>query len=237
MQGDGPAIPGPQILIVEDDAHLSRALSLSLEAEGYRVVTAETSQRALEEVKTRSPEVILLDLGLPDGDGLALIPLLRANTNSPILVVTARMEEGQKVSALDGGANDYLTKPVAAAEFRARIRAALRTQARGSLPAPIVLFGVYKLDLQARRFWRGAREISLSATEYKLLAALARHANEVVTTATLLKETWGTAYQLHSDYLRVYMHSLRQKIEKDPARPRHLINHVGLGYSLRTLEQ
>jgi two-component system, OmpR family, KDP operon response regulator KdpE len=226
---------GPTILIVEDDRKMIRVFAASLETEGYRVFNADTGQRALEEVRTRNPDLILLDLGLPDMDGLAVVPQIRANTTAPIIVVSAREQESDKVKALDAGANDYLTKPFSVPELLARIRVGLRSRAQvGDTAETVVTFGDFRLDLEGRRLTRGDRQIRLSPTELKLLATLARHADEVVTTNTLLKEAWGSAYRTRNGYVRVYMHALRRKIENDPTRPEYLINESGLGYRLRT---
>jgi two-component system KDP operon response regulator KdpE len=228
---------GRSILIVEDDRKILRVFLTSLEAEGYRVFDAGTGQRAIEEVRTRNPEAILLDLGLPDIDGLDLVPGIRSHTAAPIIVVSAREQEADKVKALDAGANDYLTKPFSVPELLARIRAALRSHVQvGEIPRTIISFGDYRLDLEGRTLSRGEAHIRLSATEFKLLATLARHADDVITTNALLKETWGSAHHGKSGYVRVYMHSLRQKLESDPTRPRYLINEAGLGYRLRTSE-
>ena len=225
------------MLIVEDDQKILRVYLTSLAAAGYLVVEANSGQRAIEEVRTRTPDVILLDLGLPDIDGLALVPTLRTNTTAPIIVVSAREQEADKVKALDEGANDYLTKPFSIPELLARIRVALRNRAQvGSTPRAIVAFGDYRLDLSGRRLLRKDHHVLLSATEFKLLATLARHPDEVVTTNALLKEAWGSAHQGKKGYVRVYMHALRQKIEADPTRPRYLVNEAGLGYRLNTTE-
>ena len=212
-----------------------RVATTSLEMEGYRVFEAGNGQRAIEEVRTRNPDVILLDLGLPDVDGLALVPQLRLHTTAPIIVVSAREQEADKVKALDAGANDYLTKPFSVPELLARVRVSIRSRARvGDTAATSVTFGDYTFEFQARRLLRGDRHVHLSPTEFKLLATLARHADEVVTTNALLKEAWGSAYRTRSGYVRVYMHSLRRKIEDNPTRPKYLVNESGLGYRLRT---
>jgi two-component system KDP operon response regulator KdpE len=226
------------ILAVEDDKNIARMLELTLAAEGYRVVEASTGQHAIEEVRTRNPDLILLDLGLPDVEGLALLADLRALTTSPIMVVSADHLERDKVQALDVGAADYLTKPFSTPELMARIRAGLRGRAHleGS-DATIVEFGDCVLDLQKRRLTRKGRSVRLSMTELKLLATLARHADQVVPTDTLLRETWGAAYKSREVYIRVYIHSLRRKIEEDPARPKYLVNEIGLGYRLRAAPQ
>lgn len=227
--------PNPSILIVEDDKKMIRVFATSLETAGYRVFDASSGQRAVEEVRTRNPDVVLLDLGLPDIDGLALVPQIRAHTTSPIIVVSAREQESDKVKALDAGANDYLTKPFSVPELLARIRVALRSHAHvGDTASTVVTFGEYTFDLEGRRLLRDDRPVHLSPTEFKLLATLARHADEVVTSNTLLKEAWGSAYRTRSGYVRVYMHSLRRKIESDPTRPKYLVNESGLGYRLHT---
>jgi two-component system KDP operon response regulator KdpE len=227
--------PNPTVLIVEDDRKMTRVFATSLEAEGYQVFDASTGQRALEEVRTRNPDIIVLDLGLPDVDGLALVPHLRKHTASPIIVVSARMQDADKVRALDAGADDYLTKPFSVPELLARLRVGLRSRARvGDTSESLLAFGDFVFDLKARSLKRGERSLHLSPTEFKLLATLARHADEVVTTGALLKETWGSAYRSKAGYVRVYMHALRRKIEDDPTRPRFLVSESGLGYRLRT---
>ncbi len=228
---------GPLILIVEDDRKMIRVFATSLETAGYRVLDAGTGQRAVEEVRTRNPDLVLLDLGLPDVDGLSIVPQIRVHSTAPIIVVSAREQESDKVKALDAGANDYLTKPFSVPELLARIRVGLRSRAHvGDTAETVVAFGDYRLDLGGRRLTRGDRPIRLSPTEFKLLATLARHADEVVTTNTLLKEAWGSAYRTRNGYVRVYMHALRRKIEDDPTHPRYLVNEAGLGYRLRTSE-
>jgi len=231
----GAVSNGNSVLIVEDDRKTLRVFATCLEAEGYSVTDAGSGHRAIEEVRTRNPDVILLDLGLPDIDGLALVPTIREHTATPIIVVSAREQDADKVKALDAGANDYLTKPFSVPELLARIRVALRSHAQvGSTPRTSIAFGDYHLDLVGRRLIHDDRQVTLSATEFKLLATLARHRDEVVTTATLLKETWGTAHQDKKGYVRVYMHSLRRKLESDPTRPRYLVNEAGFGYRLNT---
>jgi len=225
----------PAILVVEDDRNLTRVYSTVLEAEGYHTIEAGTGQRAIEEIRTRNPDLVLLDLGLPDVDGLTLVPSIRANSRAPIIVVSGRVRDLDKVTALDAGADDYLTKPFSAPELLARMRATLRTHAREEGgTATTVSFGDYVLDLVTRRLSRGESEVHLTQTEIKLLATLARHHDRLVTTQDLLKETWGTAYQGKQGYIRVYMHALRCKLEADPVNPRYLLNEAGLGYRLNT---
>jgi len=228
---------GPAILIVDDDRMMIRVFTASLETEGYRVFDANTGERGLAEVRTRNPDLVILDLGLPDVDGLAMVPRIRADTDAPIIVVSAREHELDKVKALDAGANDYLTKPFSVPELLARIRVGIRSRAQvGDTLETVVTFGDYQLDLRSRRLMRGERQVRLSATELKLLLTLARHADEVVTPNTLLKEAWGSGYRTRSGYVRVYMHALRRKIESEPTRPQYLVNEAGLGYRLRTSE-
>jgi two-component system KDP operon response regulator KdpE len=229
--------PRSRILAIEDDRHILRMLELSLAAAGYEVLQAPTGQRALEEARTRNPDLVLLDLGLPDVDGLSLVTELRKNTAAPIIVVSADHQQADKIKALDAGANDYLTKPFAIPELLARIRVGLRGWAHveGSAHATVT-FGDFTFDLQSRRLLKGRRQIRLSSVEVRLLATLARHANEIVTPNALLREAWGSAYAARTGYVRVYMHSLRRKIEKDPGRPQYLLNEIGLGYRLRTTD-
>jgi two-component system KDP operon response regulator KdpE len=226
---------GPAILVVEDDQNLTRVYSMALAAEGYRTFDAGTGQRAMEEVKTRNPDLVLLDLGLPDIDGLALVPTIRANSTAPIIIVSGHGRDLEKVRALDAGADDYLTKPFSVPELLARMRATLRNHARvDGGTATSVSFGVYVLDLATRRLSRGKSEVHLTLTEFKLLTTLARHCDRVVATSDLLRETWGSGYQGKNTYIRVYMHALRCKLESDPAYPKYILNEPGLGYRLNT---
>jgi two-component system KDP operon response regulator KdpE len=224
---------GALILAVEDDKNIAQMLELTLETGGYRVIEASTGQRAIEGLRTGGPDLILLDLGLPDVDGLSLLADLRALAPPPIIVVSADHLERDKIKALDAGANDYLTKPFSTPELMARIRAGLRSRSHVEGPDAIsVVFGECTLDIDRRRLTRNGRRVRLSATEFRLLATLARHADEIVAPDTLLKEAWGPAYRTREGYIRVYIHSLRQKIEEDPARPRYLVNETGVGYRL-----
>jgi len=230
---NGETCNGPVVLVVEDDRNLNRNLSMVLKADGYHTIDASTGQRAIEEVRTRNPDLILLDLGLPDFDGLAVVPMIRANSSAPIIVVSGRSDDSDKVRALDAGADDYLTKPFSVPELQARIRATLRNHARvldGT--ATTVEFGPYTFNLAARSLMRGDDRVHLSPTEFRLLGTLARHLDCLVATDVLLKETWGAAYRNRDDYVRVYMHALRRKLESDPTQPKHILNEAGLGYRL-----
>jgi two-component system KDP operon response regulator KdpE len=225
----------PLVLLIEDEPQMRRFLRTALTAHDYRLVEAVTAKEGLAQAASRNPDVILLDLGLPDRDGLDVTRELREWTGTPIIVLSARGREQDKVAALDIGADDYLTKPFGVEELLARMRVALRHAAlpAGGPPEPIFESGGLRMDLAERRVWRQGEEIHLTPTEYKLLATLARHAGKVLTHRQLLKEVWGTNYQSQSHYVRVYLAQLRQKIELDPARPRLLLTEPGVGYRLR----
>jgi two-component system, OmpR family, KDP operon response regulator KdpE len=223
------------VLVVEDEAQVMRFLRATLGAHGYRLAEAESGQQALLQATTRSPDLILLDLGLPDLDGVEVTRRLREWSATPIIVVSARGREDEKILALDAGADDYLTKPFGAGELLARMRVALRNAARAGAGAGETVFrtGDLAVDLAARRVSVGGREVHLTRTQYKLLTTLVRNAGKVVTHRQLLREVWGPGAVEQSHYLRVYMGQLRHKLEKDPARPRYLETETGVGYRLR----
>ena len=226
--------PGPLVLVVDDEPTMRRFLRPALEGQGYRVIEAASGSEALVSASTHNPDVVLLDLGLPDGDGVDVTRRLRAWSGAPIVVISARDQEADKVAALDAGADDYLTKPFGTGELMARLRVAQRHSARFRESGDVVFESEgLRVDLAARRVTRGQEEIHLTALEYKLLAALVRHAGKVVTHRQLLKEVWGPASVNETQYLRVYMAQLRHKIEKDPARPALLLTETGVGYRLR----
>jgi len=202
----------------------------ALEADGYRVFEAETVQRGAIEAGTRKPDLVVLDLGLPDGDGIELIRDVRGWSAIPIIVLSARTDEAQKVAALDAGADDYLVKPFGVAELLARVRVALRRRARGADDSPVVRFGTVAVDLPARRVTRDGADVHLTQLEFRLLSALVVHPGKVQTHRALLRDVWGPAYVDHSHYLRIYMGHLRQKLEADAAQPRHLLTETGVGY-------
>jgi two-component system KDP operon response regulator KdpE len=219
------------VLIVEDEKEIRRFVRHALETAGIRVHEAETLQRGLLEAGTRKPDLVILDLGLPDGDGRDFIRELRAWSTIPVIVLSARIEEADKVGALDAGADDYLTKPFGVGELLARVRAALRRHRRGvEDESPLVRFGEVMVDLANRRVTRGEEEVHLTQVEFRLLAMLLNHPGKVLTHRMLLREVWGPAYVEHSHYLRIYMGHLRRKLEADPARPRHLLTETGIGY-------
>lgn len=219
------------LLIVEDEKEIRRFVRQALEAEGYRVFEAENLQRGLIEAGTRKPDMVILDLGLPDGDGADFIRELRAWSGMPIVVLSARVEEHDKVAALDAGADDYLSKPFGVSELLARVRAALRRHARaGEELSPTVQFGAVIVDLAHRRVTKGNVEVHLTQIEFRLLAVLLSHPGKVLTHRHLLREVWGPPYVEHSHYLRIYMGHLRQKLEDNPTRPEHLITETGIGY-------
>ena len=222
------------ILVVDDEAAILRFLKPFLQAEGYAVLEARTGREALAMASSHEPEVILLDLGLPDMDGEEIIQALPPWSRARVIVVSARGREQDKVSALDLGASDYLTKPFSLAELAARIRALLRRGATADAPPPASYrFGDLSIDIEAHVVRLGDQEVHLTPTEFKMLAFLARHAGKVVTHGQLLKEVWGKHSQGQEHYVRIHVHKLRQKIEPDPARPRHLHTETGVGYRFK----
>lgn len=223
------------LLVIEDEPEIRRFLRASLPAHGYRLFEATTGRDGLAEAKARNPDLILLDLGLPDMDGAEVIRQVREWTATPIIVLSARDQERVKVAALDLGADDYVTKPFGLNELLARLRTALRHARRPDDGSTAALFtaGDVTVDLERRLVRRKDQEIRLTATEYKLLAALIKHAGKVLTHRQLLKEVWGPLRVEEAHYLRVYMRQLRNKLEANPAHPRHLVTEVGVGYRLR----
>jgi two-component system, OmpR family, KDP operon response regulator KdpE len=226
----------PVALIVEDEPQIRRFVRAALEAEVWQVHEAATQQRGLVEAGTRKPDLLVLDLGLPDGDGLDLIRAVRQWPSVPIVVLSARADETDKVEALDAGADDYLTKPFGVAELLARVRANLRRpRALGPEGADaVVRFGSVEVDSRSRVVRREGVEVHLTPIEYRLLALLLAHAGRVLTHRQLLREVWGPSHAEQPHYLRIYMGHLRQKLEADPAQPRHLLTETGVGYRLVT---
>jgi two-component system KDP operon response regulator KdpE len=224
-----------RVLVVDDEPQIRRFLRTSLSAHGYRLIEACCGREALTLAASEQPELLLLDLGLPDIDGWEVIRRLREWSTVPIIVLSARGEERSKIEALDAGADDYLTKPFGAGELLARMRVALRNAARlGEEPDPVFEAGELRVDLGARRVFAKGAEVRLTRTEYRLLATLVKHAGKVLTHRQLLREVWGPGSVDQSHYLRVYMGQLRHKLEKNPARPQRLLTETGVGYRLRT---
>jgi two-component system KDP operon response regulator KdpE len=221
----------PTVLVIDDELQIQRALRKILGENHYRVTTAGTGEEGLALAAANPPDVIILDLGLPDMDGTEVCEKLRAWTQIPILVLSARDDQRQKVIALDKGADDYLTKPFGIEELMARIRVALRHGARVDKPAdPVIQSDALKIDLARHVVLRAGEEVKLTATEFKLLACLARNADRVLTHRAILNEVWGMVYIDQIEYLRVYMRQLRAKLEEDPHNPRILITEPGVGY-------
>ena len=223
--------PRTRILIVEDEADIRRFVRLALESEGHEVFEAATLQRGLIEAGTRRPDALVLDLGLPDGDGVDLIRDLRQWSDLPILVLSARVAEGDKIAALDAGADDYLVKPFGAGELLARVRAQLRRHAARSPDGePELRFGEVVIDLTRRVVTRAGEALHLTPIEYRLLTHLASQPDRVITHRQLLHAIWGPGHAEDTHYVRVHMANLRKKIEPDASRPRHLLTEAGIGY-------
>jgi two-component system, OmpR family, KDP operon response regulator KdpE len=221
-----------KILIVDDDKHIRVLLKATLARAGYAVVEAASAREALNAKAIDKPDLVLLDLGLPDRDGLALVPALRADPACPVIVVSARDETEQKVAALDLGADDYVTKPFDTDELLARLRAALRPRGADAIALKTVDLGEVSIDLERRVVRRGKENVHLTPKEYAVLAALASHPGRVITHGQLLRTAWGPAQENQTGYLRVVMRALRQKLEGQPSRPTLLINEPGVGYRL-----
>jgi two-component system KDP operon response regulator KdpE len=228
-------MPTPVVVIIEDEPQIRRFVRGALEAEGWQVFEADTARQGLAEAGTRKPDLLVLDLGLPDGDGLALIRDVRGWSGVPIIVLSARSGEADKIAALDAGADDYLTKPFGTGELLARVRANLR-RPRAAAPVedadPLFRFGVVEVDRQARLVRRAGAEVHLTPIEYRLLGVLIANAGRVLTHRQLLREVWGPSHAGQSHYLRIYMGHLRQKLEPDPAQPQHLLTETAVGYRL-----
>jgi len=229
----------PVVVIIEDEPQIRRFVRSALEAEGWQVFEADTATKGLSEAGTRKPDLLVLDLGLPDGDGLDVIRDVRGWSGVPIIVLSARSDETDKIAALDAGADDYLTKPFGVGELLARVRANLRRPRAAALdgsPAedadPVFRFGAVEVDRQARLVRRAGTEVHLTPIEYRLLSVLIANAGRVLTHRQLLREVWGPSHVGQSHYLRIYMGHLRQKLELDPAQPQHLLTETAVGYRL-----
>ena len=233
-------MPVPVAILIEDEPQIRRFVRLALEAEGWQVHEADTARRGLLDAGTRKPDLLVVDLGLPDGDGLDLVRDVRGWSNVPIIVLSARAAESDKIAALDAGADDYLTKPFGVGELLARVRANLRRPrgsadegaTPGTAPDPVFCFGDVAVDRQARTVQRNGVAVHLTPIEYRLLMALVANAGRVMTQRQLLKEVWGPSHTEQGHYLRIYMGHLRQKLERDPAQPEHLLTETAVGYRL-----
>jgi two-component system KDP operon response regulator KdpE len=237
-------MPSPTAVIIEDEPQIRRFIRAALEDEGWQVFEADTVRRGLTEAGTRKPDLLVVDLGLPDGDGLELIRDVRGWSNVPIVVLSARADEADKIAALDAGADDYLTKPFGVGELLARVRANLRrprTVLGGSATDAcaeadtVFRFGDVEVDRRARLVRRSGVEVHLTPIEYRLLTVLIANVGRVLTHRQLLREVWGPSHAEQSHYLRIYMGHLRQKLEVDPTQPRHLLTETAVGYRLVTI--
>jgi two-component system KDP operon response regulator KdpE len=225
--------PTPIALLVEDEPQIRRFVRAALESEGWQIFEAPTMQRGLIDCGTRKPNLVILDLGLPDGDGVDFILDVRKWSRVPIIVLSARVNEADKIKALDAGADDYLSKPFGVGELLARVRATLRRQHQPLAGDDgLIRFGDVTLDLQARLVTKAQQQVHLTPTEYRLLMVLVANAGRVVTNPQLLKEVWGPSHSESGHYLRIYMGHLRQKLEDDPAQPKHLLTETAVGYRI-----
>ncbi|RON48354.1 response regulator [Pseudomonas frederiksbergensis] len=220
----------PHVLIIEDEKEIRRFVRMALQAEGLDVHEADTFHRGLIDAGTRRPDLIILDLGLPDGDGIDLIRDVRSWSPVPIIVLSARGAESDKILALDTGADDYLVKPFGTGELLARVRALLRRQAKEADNNAVLSFGEVRIDIERRVVERSGAPLHLTPLEYRLLVHLCSHPNRVLTHLQLLKAVWGPSHTTDTPYLRVFMGGLRKKVEVDPSQPRHLVTETGVGY-------
>ncbi|MBI0533298.1 MULTISPECIES: response regulator [unclassified Sphingomonas] len=229
----------PRILVVEDEADIRRFVRMALEKEGMNVFETETVEDARLNAGSRKPDLMIVDLGLPDGDGKALIRDVRSWMSAPIVVLSAREQETEKVEALDAGADDYLVKPFGVPELLARVRAQLRragTMSNGQAASPLVRFGRIEINLATHEITRAGEAVHLTPNEFRLLTALIRGHGKVLTHRQLLLEVWGPGYSERAHYIRIYMAQLRQKLEDDPSQPLHLLTELQVGYRLAGVE-
>jgi two-component system, OmpR family, KDP operon response regulator KdpE len=225
--------PHPVALIVEDEPQIRRFVRTALESEGWTVHETGTMKQGLIDAGTRKPDLVILDLGLPDGDGVTYIRELRGWSSLPVIVLSARMGEADKIEALDAGADDYLTKPFGVGELLARVRATLRRRHHPvGAASPVFRFGAVEVDTEARTVTRGGAAVHLTPVEFRLLSLLIANAGKVLTHRHILREVWGPSGVEHHHYVRVYMGHLRHKLEDDPAQPRHLLTETAVGYRL-----
>lgn len=224
---------GARILVIDDEPQIRRLLKVSLAAHGYEVEECKTGQEGINRAAIVKPDLVLLDLGLPDIDGKAVVVNIRQWSKVPIIILTARDQESEKIEALDAGADDYVTKPFSMGELLARLRVALR-HAVTAENAPILTCGDLVIDLVGRHVMKGGKEVKLTPTEYELLKVLAQNMGKVLTHKYLLKAVWGNAYNEDTHYIRVYIGQLRRKVEGNPAQPQYIITESGVGYRLMT---
>ena len=222
-----------QVLVIEDEPGIRHVLRVLLEAEDYRVIEAETAKRAEIEARSHKPDLLIVDLGLPDGDGLEVIRRVREWSPVPVIVLSARTLESQKIAALDAGADDYVGKPFSAGELLARVRAGLRRGVRGGGETTKIRIGDVDVDLERREARRPSGDVHLTPLEFRLLESFVRHAGMIVRQPQLLREVWGPARDADARALRVCMKNLREKLEPDPRRPRYFLTEIGLGYRFR----
>jgi two-component system KDP operon response regulator KdpE len=224
---------GPIAILVEDERPIRRFLRTALETDGWQVFEAETIKQGLVESGTRKPDVVILDLGLPDGDGVDFIRDLRTWSAIPVIVLSARVHETEKIKALDAGADDYLTKPFGVGELLARVRAVLRRKIGTAAEKPSVFrFGDVEVDLASRLVRKGSAEVHLTVIEYRLLSTMISNVGRVLTHRQILHEVWGSSHETHTHYVRTHMAHLRRKLEDDAAQPRHLVTETAVGYRL-----
>jgi len=227
------ANPKPVVVVIEDDPPIRRFLRTSLSTQGFEVHEADSGQRGLIEAGQRKPDLIILDLGLPDMDGVEVVRLIREWSSLPIIILSARSAEQSKIEALDAGADDYLTKPFGLGELLARIRVALRRATGSGEASPLFSVGTIEVDLANRWVRLNGEEVHLTPIQYRLLTVLIKHAGKVLTHQQILKEVWGPGHSESAHYLRIYMSQLRQKLEADPANPQYLLTESGVGYRLK----
>jgi two-component system, OmpR family, KDP operon response regulator KdpE len=225
--------PSPVAILIEDERQIRRFVRTALEGEGWVVHEADTMRQGLTDAATRKPDLIILDLGLPDGDGVEFLRDLRGWSGVPVIVLSARVKEHEKIAALDAGADDYLTKPFGVGELLARVRAASRRRRElATSPGAVFEFGDVRVDLSLRLVQRGGEAVHLTPIEYRLLTLLVANAGKVMTHRQILREVWGPSHAEHGHYVRVYMGHLRQKLEDDPAQPKHIVTETAVGYRL-----
>lgn len=230
-EGEAVTDKGIRVLVIDDELQIRKLLRVSLGAHGYDVREAATGGDGINEIVNFKPDIIVLDLGLPDFDGKSVVKTVREWSQVPIIILTARDQEQEKIEALDAGADDYLTKPFSVGELMARMRVSLRRSAHAE-NEPVIVCSELAVDVAQRRVTVGGREVKLTPTEYDIIKVLAQNAGKVMTHKQLLKAVWGTAFNEDTHYIRVYIGQLRRKIEEDPSRPRYIVTESGVGYRL-----